>query len=737
MTGIFIKILNMSLIASYCIVFVCVLRLFLKKMPKIYSYVLWSIVGFRLLCPFSFESMFSLMKVQPDSIPRTVFISTGGLYEAVLSEAVNTAGATAEAGAVQPAAPMYSAKELFLLLCMFLWLAGIIFLAGYSISAYYKLKKQLKTAKAVSVHPDVYEAEYLTTPFVMGFFHPAIYLPRKLGGHEREYVLMHEKVHIRRKDYIIKQIAYALLCVHWFNPLVWAAFKLMTKDMEMSCDEKVLANKGRQSRKEYSMALLSLAAQKSLPMGAIGGPLAFGEESTASRIKNILSYKRPALWVSIGVIVVVAAFAVGMLTNPPKAKPEEVPEGSQGTVATGSNRKESELAGTYVLALTEEEAEAFPLLTSTKLVLHDNFFEFTIDILSSYLGIGSFSVIGEEAVLETDDGLYSFVFTIQENGNLVFSRKKSSEQLPNADEKVFEEGTVFVKQAVLQEPAGEGQAADTDKTPMNTGIERLERLFPNPGDYAYSVNEYVYEWKRDGETDKQAVYTLRGEAPEETETDFDGDGLRDYSYCYGSKGKFIIEFGNGKRLEYAGQGFGDRDIYQISALDLNGDGRNEIILMPDLGEQGGDGGYGLLVFKETSEGYEPVSLPEECQKYGGDSIGNKLNCFVEWDSGTGLSVTDGETEYFRLTKEALYQWYTEKGMEDVPETAGGTVLSIEADSFSGFALEQDSNSERGWFVTKQYVTGLGGHADRLGYWLCEWHLDAEDQWTLVKNFILY
>jgi len=194
------------------------------------------------------------------------------------------------------------------------WLFGIALLLAYSIVTTVRLNRKLKNATPID--ENIYEKKGITTPFVFGVLRPKIYLPIGLYDKEKAYIVKHEQVHIKRLDHVIKPLAFAVLCIHWFNPLVWLAFFLMCDDMEKSCDESVIRQLGHGIKKDYSTSLLSLSTGKRF----IGGsPLAFGESSTKGRIVNILNYKKPAFWVVIVAIIAVAALCVGLISNPRKA----------------------------------------------------------------------------------------------------------------------------------------------------------------------------------------------------------------------------------------------------------------------------------------------------------------------------------------------------------------------------------------------------------------------------------
>jgi len=306
----FLSVLNMSLTASYAILFVLAARLLLKKAPKIFSYALWSVVLFRLICPFSFESLFSLLFINANPIPGNIMyfevpqINTG---ISLVDNAANPILSTQTAMQGASVNPM----QIWAFTGSMIWLAGIAVLLIYSLVSLLRLRSKL--VGAVKLRDNIYLADHITSPFVMGVIHPKIYLPSTLSEREQDYIILHEQTHIRRFDHIIKIVAFLVLTVHWFNPLVWLAFILCVKDMEMSCDESVIKHMDTDIRKEYSASLLSLATGRKI---AAGIPLAFGEGDTKSRIKNVLNYKKPAFWIIIAALVVVLAVCVGLATNP-------------------------------------------------------------------------------------------------------------------------------------------------------------------------------------------------------------------------------------------------------------------------------------------------------------------------------------------------------------------------------------------------------------------------------------
>ncbi len=321
MTTIFTSILNMSITASYCIGAVMILRLFLKKQPKIFSYLLWSVVLFRLLCPVSATSSFSLLQMDTNVVSQTDFVGRSVVTNDSDAMAQNINGQDKGADEL-PVAETHKGmthRAKMLTAGAWIWCAGVVLLAGYGVWVVYRLKKFLKNA--VCVEDNIYEAEGISSPFVSGVIHPRIYLPPGLQSGERRYVLEHERVHVARKDYLVKILAWLARCIHWFNPLAWISFALMESDMEMSCDEAVLRRLGMETKQDYSRALLALSSDRSKTGGC---PTAFGEGRVKERIGNILAYRRRA-FVTVALIGVLSIVVVlGLSLNPAKRNDETI-----------------------------------------------------------------------------------------------------------------------------------------------------------------------------------------------------------------------------------------------------------------------------------------------------------------------------------------------------------------------------------------------------------------------------
>lgn len=320
MEKVFLRVLNMSATASIVILAVLLMRLLLRKAPKKYSYGLWAVVGFRLCCPVSISSALSLLNFMPSApskaagrgtamqyIPDDIALALQPRVELItprLSEAVNSS--------LPAATPQASANpmQIWFFVGAVLWCVGMAALLIYSIVSVWRLRHRIATA--MRLDGNIWQSENVSSPFILGVFAPRIYLPYHLGEREREYMLAHEKYHLKRRDYIVKLFAFALLTVHWFNPLCWLAFSLMGRDMEMSCDEQVLS-RDTSIKAAYSTTLLSFAANRRFPSAI---PLAFGESGVGSRIKNVLSWKAPKRWVAPTAFLLCAAIVFVCAMNP-------------------------------------------------------------------------------------------------------------------------------------------------------------------------------------------------------------------------------------------------------------------------------------------------------------------------------------------------------------------------------------------------------------------------------------
>lgn len=337
MIDLLIAILNMSLKASYVILFVMLVRLLLKKAPKFISYALWSVVAFRLILPFSFESILSIMpkSTNANPIPRDIVYQQTPQIRSGIKAADHIVNSSLPApSALASINPM----QIYMFIATCIWIFGLVGMLIYSLVSVIRLKRQLKEAQLLE--DNIFEVGNLKTPFVLGIIKPKIYLPAGLNPEERVYIVMHEQTHIRRADHVIKIMTFIILSIHWFNPLVWIAFVLMSKDMELSCDEHVLKEMKEDVKKPYANSLLSLAMGGHMINGS---PLAFGEGNVKARIKNVLNYKKPSFWMIAISIIAVAVIGVALITNPKQKDPIQKDLIQQEDIAEGDPSRQDEI----------------------------------------------------------------------------------------------------------------------------------------------------------------------------------------------------------------------------------------------------------------------------------------------------------------------------------------------------------------------------------------------------------
>ena len=311
MTELFLKLLNMGLSATWLILAVLLLRLVLKKAPKWVNPLLWAVVALRLVLPFSIESALSLIPrgevISPEAVEyaarpavNTNPGSSGPIIYAA-GDAAPPAGLTTMPESPAAANPLFTATNIAALV----WLIGIALMLLWAFASWMRLRSRMSTA--VRLEGEVYESEFAASPFVLGVFRPKIYLPYGLGEGERAHILAHERAHIARRDTWFKPLGFLVLTLHWYNSLVWLAWTLYCRDVEYACDERAVKNLAPEQRAEYSEALLKCSAPG---RRAAACPLAFGESDAKGRVKNVLSYRKPAFWIILSAVALIIVLAV-------------------------------------------------------------------------------------------------------------------------------------------------------------------------------------------------------------------------------------------------------------------------------------------------------------------------------------------------------------------------------------------------------------------------------------------
>lgn len=310
MSELFLQILNMSISASWLALVVLAARLLLKKAPKWVNVLLWGIVAVRLACPFTMESILSLIP-SGETIPPDILLDPTPTIQSgipVINEAVNPIiTETFRPVGLSSVNPL----QVFTAVAAQVWLLGMMGMALHAVVSYLKLWIRVDTA--VKLRTNIYQSEAVASPFVLGFLRPKIYLPFDMEAADMAHVIAHEQAHIRRRDHWWKPLGFALLTLHWFNPLMWLAYILLCRDIELACDEKVIKELGTDQRADYSQALLSCSVNRARIAAC---PLAFGEVGVKARVKSVLNYKKPAFWVIVIAVILCVTVAVCFLTDP-------------------------------------------------------------------------------------------------------------------------------------------------------------------------------------------------------------------------------------------------------------------------------------------------------------------------------------------------------------------------------------------------------------------------------------
>ena len=310
MQSIFLTLLNLGITASWVIAAVLLLRLIVKRVPKWFHVALWALVALRLIVPISFESHLSLVPSAKTISPEIVYAPDPAIHSGipVLNRVINPmlqeSLTPVEAASVNPIG-------LWVEVLSYVWIAGLLLMLLYAFVSYWKLRRKVEA----SIHQgdNIWIGDDVPSPFILGMVRPRIYLPSSLGASHTAYVVAHERAHLARRDHWWKPMAYLLLSVYWFNPLFWLAYRMLCRDIELACDEKVIRTMERDEVVAYSETLLEC----SVPSRAIRAcPVAFGEQSIKTRVKAALNYKKPVLWVMVFVILLSIVLSVCLLTNP-------------------------------------------------------------------------------------------------------------------------------------------------------------------------------------------------------------------------------------------------------------------------------------------------------------------------------------------------------------------------------------------------------------------------------------
>ncbi len=319
MNELFLKIINMSISASWLVLVVLLLRLLFKKAPKWVNVLLWGIVAVRLICPFSFESALSLIPSAETISPTIMMDQTPSVHtgipviNSVINPVIGESFAPAPGASANP-------LQIWIPILGMIWMIGVAVLLLYTAVSYWRLR--VKVNEAVILRDNIYQSENVGSPFVLGIIKPKVYLPYKMDVQDLGHVVAHEQAHIRRKDHWWKPLGFLLLTIHWFNPLIWLAYVVLCRDIELACDEKVIKELGNEQRADYTQALVACSINRRMIAAC---PLAFGEVGVKERVKSVMNYRKPAFWIVLLAVITCVVVAVCFLTNPRNDEPDTLP----------------------------------------------------------------------------------------------------------------------------------------------------------------------------------------------------------------------------------------------------------------------------------------------------------------------------------------------------------------------------------------------------------------------------
>lgn len=489
MEQLFLRIVNISIVASYLVLAIICLRFVLKKAPKWVMCLLWGLVAVRLLFPFSIESALSLIP-SAEPLPEDFtyaahpYVNSGvnaidRVVNPVVSASLETGEGFNSVNTTQVVSFVFSR----------LWVVGIAIMIVYAAVSTFMLKRKLRTATLLE--PGIKQSETVDSPFVLGVFKPVIYIPYSLTEANLKYVINHEKAHIMRRDHIWKPLGFLLLSAYWFNPLMWVAYILLCKDIESACDEKVIKDMDLDSRRAYSNALLSLSVKRKMITAC---PVAFGENGVKSRIKGVMNYRKPAFWIICASVLACIVVAVCFLTNPKGNKGEDI-------------------AGKYVRYPADKEAGFY---MSALNIDDDGTFNFSPSVISSYMGLGTWEADGDRVFFK-DTGMGDIrteVFRL-ENGHLYYVAAESAENslwkledgdeyIPEAEAESFESIVNKTPESLTSTETPQTEKSETSATD-NPGEEDVSKVsvgdIDNNGveDYILTegesfAGEYGFNW---------------------------------------------------------------------------------------------------------------------------------------------------------------------------------------------------------------------------------------------------
>lgn len=792
--SLFSVVFNMSLTGGVVIAAVMLVRLFLRRSPKIFSYLLWGVVLVRLLCPVSFSSVLSVFRVAEITVTERGmmrYTSQGNAQAEMQSEVLpipelENTSMEADQYAAFHAGDMGTKDDNAQTLwdsetvCSAVWIVGVTALWMYSAVSMVCLKRKLTGAVSDdrNLEKNIFLCDYIRTAFVMGILRPRIYLPMALTENERCYILMHEETHIRRCDHIFRLLAFVALSVHWFNPLVWCAFFLSERDMEMSCDEAVMRRMGTDLRAAYSASLLNLASGKKVFAVA---PLRFGEGNVKSRIQNIMRYKKTAALAVIPVLVLVVIVSIALGSNPAEKNPAEV-ENSSGEndevmqptdQSEESGRTDASSVSVTPAVITDQmvcdiDGPVLDYADENTLIFHHYFGLFVYDLnesrFDSSVSLKELGCLneqggldcevyvskeGDEVYLHPTDAATMYVYDVLSktlwlqdfggeafvHGGELFVYLKQTKNCIDPDYTVWRSTECVTplsisatgSRKILYLECGSGMVEDLYYI-IEQDRERVQtaKIFDNDrgagGLFAYGSYTGYLDKCTDWDSYEQFV-----------SQDYDGDGridrvyranIADYGMC-----TYRIEFGNGDIIQTKTFGMG---MPTVQTCDLNGDGVREILIEASYGFSTDPNAYGeAALFEKKNGSYEPLMPPEELCTYmegkvpelqGGNDLYNPSITVVYRNAGKEFPEwasmpPEVSTPHIHLTVKEL-----------TGEAAVDEVVFLDSNLIAYYGdIESEEEHQS---VSYNAVIVSDGEKD-----LIEYHFEALNKWSLDEIIV--
>lgn len=753
-TQLFLHIFNMSIAASYLVLVVVVARFLLRKAPRGYLCILWLFVAIRLICPFAVESVFSLLPSEP-IIENEILVSP----EPEIHISTSAVNKTLEKHQVQYSStePQNSMNkwQSVVMIVSYLWIVGMIAMFTYFMTSWHRIQRKVREAVPKEEGGmKYYICDRLDSPFLFGMLPPKIYIPEGLKKEDLVYVLQHENAHKRRKDYLIKPFGFFVLAIHWFNPVVWIAYILMCRDIELACDERVIKELGEDYKKEYSKALLSCAANRKATDAC---PVAFGEIGIKQRVKNILQYKKPAVWISIATLLACIVIFVCFMTQ----KKQEIP------VVDEKSTSMENIVEQWAKAFVNRDADTIYEMASSK-VRTEMEKKGLLQIAENYKAFG-----GTSPWPWGDAANYKIISAADDTAEILYYAQTSDPHVWVWYEKVdfaYENDKYVIISEELQDnlypcvaeefyilyPNGEVSGTPMDYLAtgageyLNTNARNnkeskfYKELFAPDTAAVYLLNllnnrnkvgvEVTYPDERNGDMKYPTAYvTFRFYEDDSSASvsmiqPYGEDGIW-IPQTYGAEENYVYEQADGELSLYDifPEPHEMADIPESKKIDLNGDGTMETITYTNLDYQGGDGGYTFCVTRTDETGKE-VEIP--ISDYTPES---GFPFYTSWD-GEKLYVYYGEnTLLYTYTKEELQKRYK----ADIEE--GGEPFDIEinsksyGDAVSGYTYIQGEHGQVTIYL-KSYISGLMGHADCLGYGITCLRLGKDYNWEVSQSF---